>query len=224
MAKRAMIRIDESKCNGCGLCVPSCAEGALQIVDGKARLTSDRHCDGLGACLGECPQGALTVEEREADEFDLQGAMEHVHSHKPSACACPGSAPTVVAGAGGSQLAQWPVQFHLVSANAPYFRNADLLVTADCVPFAMADYHQRYLAGRAVIVGCPKLDETATYVGKLSQIIQQNDLASLTVLIMEVPCCGGMLQIVRSAVAMSGVDIPIREVVVSRQGEVIRES
>jgi Pyruvate/2-oxoacid:ferredoxin oxidoreductase delta subunit len=232
MTKRAIIKIDESKCNGCGLCVPSCAEGALQIVDGKARVVSEKFCDGLGACLGECPQGALTIEERDADEFDMRAAMEYMaksHDHggcpgsramvierkRPDAAQVPAGSPTK------SALGQWPVQLGLVPVQAPYFRNADLLVTADCVPFALPDYHSRYLQGRAVVVGCPKLDETGPYVEKLADIIALNNLKSITILRMEVPCCGGMVRVVKSAAALAGVEVPIEEVVISLEGEVI---
>lgn len=216
--KRKIVRIDEEKCNGCGLCVPSCAEGAIAIVDGKARLIGDRLCDGLGACLGECPRGAITIEEREAEEFEA--AATGVHDH----AGCPGSrARTMARGTAApgpavvqahSELGQWPVQLTLVSPGAPYFKGADLLVAADCVPFAMPDFHRRFLRGRAVAVGCPKLDDAEAYVEKLAEIIRRNDLARLTVVHMEVPCCFGLSRIVGAALAKSGRTVPVEEITV----------
>lgn len=261
--KRLIIKIDEEKCNGCGLCVPNCAEGAIQIVGGKARLVQERFCDGLGACLGHCPQGALTLEEREADDFDEAAVEEHLHRAAapvslPVAgeaggtalpCGCPGStartiarrpAPATPSAAGGaaepkaaelgaaagrmpSELGQWPVQLALVSPTASYFKGAGLLVAADCVPFAYAGFHQDFLRGRAVVIGCPKLDDSGYYVEKLSELIRRNDLRSLTVVHMEVPCCFGLSRIVDEALARSGKSLPVDDVTIGIQGEVLRK-
>lgn len=245
---RKIVKIDQEKCDGCGLCVPSCAEGAIAIIDGKAVLSADNLCDGLGACLGECPRDAITVEEREADEFDEAAVERHLASqgkpaaphHAPAPAAapahhhagggCPGSramsfsrpAESVPASAGSqqSQLAQWPVQLHLVPVTAPYFQGADLLITADCVPVAYAGYHEDFLKGKAVVMGCPKLDDNNFYVQKLTEIFTKSDIRSVTVLKMEVPCCGGIAMAARQALAASGRDIPYREVTISIQGEV----
>ena len=258
---RKIVHIDQEKCDGCGLCVPSCAEGAIKIVDGKAQIAADNLCDGLGACLGDCPQDAITIIERDADEFDeaaveqhLQaqgvahgghGAAAHGHGHqaaapveaKPAQPAqhggCPGSramsfAPKTpdaeapaAAGPQPSQLAQWPVQLHLVPVTAPYFRDADLLITADCVPFAYADYHRDFLAGKAVVIGCPKLDDNGAYTQKLTELFRVSGIKSITVLRMEVPCCGGIVMAARQALAASGMEIPLREVTISIRGEVV---
>lgn len=237
--KRKIVKIDEDKCNGCGLCVPSCAEGAIEIVDGKARLSSEKLCDGLGACLGECPQGAINIEEREAEEFDAEAAAARGHGqgapHEAHHGAghehggCPGSrvvtftrptettAPETPA---QSELGQWPVQLALVSPGAPYLYEADLLVAADCVPFAVPDFHRRFLRRRAVVVGCPKLDDAEGYVEKLAEIIRRNNLRSITVAHMEVPCCFGLGRIVAAAMAKAGCDVPIRDVTVGIDGTV----
>lgn len=239
MATRKIVHIDEEKCNGCGLCIPNCAEGALKIIDGKARLISDVYCDGLGACLGHCPQDAISVIEREAEEFDQKAVDEmmknkEIREEKPSPvhrAGCPGSAmrtiqrPASPASAGEkqpSQLSQWPVQLSLVSPAAPYFKGADLLVTADCVPFAYADYHKDFLRGRAVVVGCPKLDDIEAYISKLEELIRINDLESITVLRMQVPCCGGIAYAVKTARDNAGSDIPIKVVTISIEGQIIK--
>lgn len=240
MATRKIVHIDEEKCNGCGLCIPNCAEGALKIVDGKARLISDVYCDGLGACLGHCPQDAISVIEREADEFNQEAVDEMMKKQEkreekpsPAPChgGCPGSAMRTIQRAASpapsgekqtSQLAQWPVQLSLVSPAAPYFKGADLLVTADCVPFAYADYHKDFLRGRAVVVGCPKLDDIEPYISKLEELIRINDLESITVLRMQVPCCGGMAYAVKTARDNAGSDIPVKVVTISIEGQVIK--
>ena len=236
MAKRKIIRIDEDKCNGCGECVPNCAEGALKIVDGKARLVSDVFCDGLGACLGHCPQDAITIEEREARDFDERKATEHKtmqdaahHSHGHARC--PGSkmmdltekhtrekaaCPT---GKSPSELRQWPVQIMLVPPNAPYFNGADLLIAADCVPFAYPDFHRDLLKGKVLLVGCPKLDDADFYREKIGQIVKLNDVRSITYAHMEVPCCSGLIGITKDAIKASGKDIPFKDVTVSIRGE-----
>jgi Pyruvate/2-oxoacid:ferredoxin oxidoreductase delta subunit len=238
MAMRNIVKIDEDKCNGCGLCVTACAEGAIQIIDGKARLVSDTYCDGLGACLGHCPEDAITIEQREAAEFDEEAVQAHLgHEPKPAEplFACPGLAmhqfapeppaaqPADRQGAPvPSQLGQWPVQLTLLPPHAPCFANADLLLVADCVPFAMPDFHQRLLKGRSIAVGCPKLDDARSYIEKLAQILQANNLQGLTVVHMEVPCCSGLTHVARQAIARSGKPVSFQDVTVSLRGEVIR--
>jgi Fe-S-cluster-containing hydrogenase component 2 len=245
--KRKIVQIDESLCNGCGLCVSSCAEGAIQVVDGKARLVSDVYCDGLGACLADCPQGAISIIEREAAEFDEAAAHRHVAQlHAPRSMAnghsgaCPGmrvqdlrpiapEPPASMAGGGSSAtlpaarsaLGNWPVQLHLVPATAPYLRDADLLLVADCVPFALADFHERFLRGRPVVIACPKLDNTRPYVEKLAAMFTTAAIRSLTVVHMEVPCCMGLMRIACAAKQAAGVDVPIDEVVISTRGQVL---
>lgn len=247
---RKIVKIDPDKCNGCGECVPSCAEGAITIINGKAVLSADNLCDGLGACLGECPLDAITVEEREADGFDEDAVEKHlaaqgkpapVHQHAPqqpvpaqhqhAGGGCPGSramsfarpqeeATTDVAGSRQSQLAQWPVQLHLVSTTAPYFQDADLLITADCVPVAYAGYHEDFLKGKAVVMGCPKLDDNNFYTQKLTELFSKSEVKSITVLKMEVPCCGGIAVAARQALTASGKQIPYREVTIGIKGEI----
>ncbi len=232
--RRHIVVIDEEKCNGCGQCAAACAEGAIQVVAGKARLVKEEYCDGLGACLGECPQDAIRVDERVAEAFDPEATEEHLrrlgrssasaHQHAPAGCpsaAARAFTPAAAARPTGqaSALGQWPVQLHLVSPAAPYFRGADLLVTADCVPFAYADYHADLLAGKAVVVGCPKLDDTAPYIEKLAAIFSTSDVRSVTVAIMEVPCCRGLVQVVQRALAQSGKDLPLEIVTISIRGE-----
>lgn len=259
MAVRKIVCIDESKCNGCGLCIPNCAEGALDIIEGKAKLIKEIYCDGLGACLGHCPQDAITIIERDADEFNEEAVQEMLKEHgttiKPSHTAsiggcpgstvrqfnheehaheggCPGSRMRIIQGKEiietedvklSSKLRQWPVQLQLVPASAPYLKNADLLVTADCVPFAYANYHNDFLKDKAVVVGCPKLDDTMYYSEKLKDIISLNDLESITVLRMEVPCCGGISQAAKMGRDMSGINIPIKVITISVEGEVLRK-
>ncbi len=233
--KRKIIRIDEEKCNGCGLCVPSCKEGALQIIDGKAKLVSDVYCDGLGDCLGECPEGAITIEEREADAFDEKAATEHVKELNkdevaPLACGCPGTmaksindASTPCSGSAPvdqrSELRHWPVQLLLVPVDAPFLKNSDLLLTADCVPVAMPDFHAKILKGKTVIIGCPKFDDVKFYIEKLSEIIKASDIASLTVVRMEVPCCSGLKHVAQEAMALSGKTIELHDIEIGIEGE-----
>lgn len=255
--KREIIHIDEELCNGCGLCVPNCAEGAIRIVDGKARVVADKYCDGLGACLGHCPQGALSIEVREADPFDeraveeLLGRGETVAA--PAAPAAP-STPTAAprsggcpsarlvtlspcqtanapavrpAGTGGavSALAHWPVQIRLVPEDAPFLRDAHLLLTADCVAVALPDYHATWLPGRAVLLGCPKFDDAELYIERLAAVFRANELKSVTVLEMEVPCCANMGRITAEAVRRSGRKLRFERVIVAREGHVLsRES
>ncbi|HVP91361.1 MAG TPA: 4Fe-4S dicluster domain-containing protein [Terriglobales bacterium] len=250
MSKRTIIEIDRGLCNGCGLCTTACAEGALALdAENKAVLVREIFCDGLGACLDVCPTGALKVVERESVAYDARRAFEHVletrgaaaaakvHGAKParrgeSSCGCPGSAAREIpgtegpdegpSGPGKSRLSQWPIQLHLVSPSAPYFKGADLLVAADCTAFALGGFHETLLRGKKLIIACPKLDETAGYVEKLAEIIRENGLRSLTVAIMTVPCCSGLERIVREAVDLSGRPLEVRKVVVGIDGRVVR--
>lgn len=276
MAKRKIINIDENKCTGCAQCIPNCPEGALQIIDGKARLISDLFCDGLGACMGYCPEGAINIEEREAAPYDEKKVMENIikqgknvikahlehlkehgemsllkealgvlekkgikdplhEAHKNGASsvhahdgACPGSmamdlrktkkTDTPVSEA-ESELRQWPIQIKLVSPRAPYLKGADLLIAADCVPFAYANFHSVLLKGKILLIGCPKLDDAAFYAEKITEIFKNNDIKSVTCAHMEVPCCFGLVSIIKEAIMVSGKDIPFEEVTISRKGD-----
>ena len=287
---REIVKIDEELCNGCGDCVPNCHEGALQIIDGKARLISELMCDGLGACLGHCPQGAITIENREADEYDeevvisqmiksgkatvfahlkhlqehgengflnealtyikanrdlmpfkisevhelLHGEKEHKHEAVGAGCGCAGSAPQSFnvaglkmaspAGEVPSQLTQWPVQLHLINPSTSYFHGADLLVAADCAGFAYGNFHNDFIKGRKMIIACPKLDQGKDiYVQKLVKLIDESRVNTITVVIMEVPCCGGLSQMVQMATHAASRKVPVKEVVISIRGEVLAE-
>ena len=273
MAKRKIIKIDEDKCNGCGECIPNCPEGALQIIEGKARLVSDLFCDGLGACIGHCPQGAIDIEERETEAYNERKVMENIIKQGPAVIAahlkhlkehnefkllgeamefmkgkglalpelqgahshgsggCPGSriidrknntsakkdSPTEVRAQ--SELKQWPIQLNLVPENAPYLKNADLLIAADCVPFAYANFHSDLLKGKTLLVGCPKLDDLEFYREKVGRIIKNNGPKSVTYAHMEVPCCFGLIGIIEDAIASSGKNIPFKDVTITLQGE-----
>ncbi len=282
--KRKIIQINEELCNGCGLCVPNCQEGALQIIDGKARLVSDLFCDGLGACIGHCPEGAIEVIEREAAPYDevrvmevivpkgrntILAHLEHLRDHGETGyletairylkehqidmspdpvsdipvhnAGCPGARqmdfridagkvqaaaiPVEETSAGPpSELRQWPVQLHLLNPLANYFREAAVVLAADCAAFAMGDFHQRYLKGKSIAIACPKLDiNKDAYVEKLTAMIRDSGICSLTVVMMEVPCCGGLLQFARMAREAAGSDIAIRKAVISIRGELISE-
>ncbi len=250
MALRKIVKIDEERCDGCGLCVPSCVEGAIQIIDGKARIVKEEYCDGLGACLGECPQGAITIEEREAEKFDPDAVEEYlagtkeiqapekkqelqkVVSHQSG---CPGSTPMSfnraelqqpssgkgVDSAIPSQLANWPVQLRLVPVSAPYLKNAKLVIAADCVPFTFADFHRRFLAGKILLIGCPKLDDAEFYTDKLTEMFNTNDIQTIDVVYVEVPCCFGLVQIVKLAVERSGKKIPLTLTRIGIHGSVL---
>ena len=232
---RKIIRIDEEKCNGCGVCVPACAEGALQIIDGKAKLVSEKYCDGLGACLGECPQGAITIEERVAEEFDEEAAQHHMQEeHTPEELPCGCSSATVTCfdsqaaehpaeGTAGpapvSMLAHWPVQLTLVPPAAPFLQGARLVLAADCVPFAYAGFHQDFLGDRALLVACPKLDDFQAHLDKLTEILRQSQVESLDVVHMEVPCCSGLVHMAKQAILASGRDIPLSEITIGIRGD-----
>lgn len=277
--KRTIIKIDEELCNGCSACVSGCHEGALQMIDGKARIISELFCDGLGACIGECPVGAITLEEREAEPYDERAVMEriskqgertviahlkHLKEHNENkyfqqginylkemgikidmsaltqiqenkkAHGCPGSremsfAPMTVAATSKStesfsQLRQWPVQLHLLNPGASYFTGADVVLAADCVAYTYADFHNRFLAGKILAIACPKLDSNKeSYVEKLTAMIDQSNINTLTVVIMEVPCCGGLLQIAKTALSKASRKIPLKLVIIGIKGEILSE-
>ncbi len=235
MALRNIVKIDEEKCDGCGQCVIACAEGAIKIVDGKAKLVSEIYCDGLGACIGHCPQDAITIEKRQAAEFDEEATKAHLaqqqESPKQADFVCPGmriqklrekGRPVDSTAQVPSLLSQWPVQLKLVSPSAPYFNNADLLLVADCVPFAMGDFHSRFLKDNSIAVGCPKLDDTEFYIEKLAAILKANKLNSLTVIHMEVPCCSGLTHIARQAISKNKIEMSFEDVTIDLQGNVSR--
>jgi Fe-S-cluster-containing hydrogenase component 2 len=246
---RKIIRIDEEKCDGCGVCVPACVEGALQIVDGKAKLISEVYCDGLGACLGECPQGAITIEEREAGEFDEEAAKRHLtegeHDKGELACGCPSTTvtqferqelpcgcPSATVTEFGkkepatvhpvrqqSMLGHWPFQLALVPPRAPFLQGSAVLLTADCVPFAYAGFHHDFLKDHALLVACPKLDDFQAHLSKLTAILLESQVKSLAVVHMEVPCCSGLVRMAQQAILASGRDIPLSEVTIGVRGE-----
>jgi NAD-dependent dihydropyrimidine dehydrogenase PreA subunit len=202
MVKRAIVKIDEEKCNGCGLCIPKCAEGALKLVDGKAKLVSDVYCDGLGACLGTCPQDAIRVIERDASAFDEEATKEYQRSqNRPS------------------RLRNWPVQLNLVNPRAPFFKGADLLIMADCVPVASPDWQGTLLKGQVVLVGCPKFDDVPAYLEKLTDIFKYNELKRVTIVHMEVPCCSGLVGLLVKAIKDAGKNVPLERLVLSVEGE-----
>jgi NAD-dependent dihydropyrimidine dehydrogenase PreA subunit len=275
--KRSIIKIDEEKCNGCGICIQNCPEGAMQLIDGKARLISDLFCDGLGACIGHCPQGAIFIEERKADEYNesrvmenivkqgenvIKAHLEHLKGHGQTKylneaidflhkknipnlleekgkkneklpCGCPGSKVVDlrydIKGCGIttdntnvnsiSQLRQWPVQITLVPPTAPYLDNADLLIAADCVPFAYPNFHNDFLKGKILLVGCPKLDDIDAYGQKFRLILKNNNIKSVNYVHMEVPCCYGMIDIIKEAILDSGKNIPFKATMISIKGE-----
>jgi ferredoxin len=272
--KRKIIEIDDSKCNGCGLCIPDCPEGALQMIDGKARLVSDLFCDGLGACIGHCPQGAISVVEREAEAYNeeivmrdmiipkgentIKAHLKHLKDHneegyyniaikvlkdaglevpveEPQGHACAGMCPGTLAKSIvkeetsdttdvkiSSQLRQWPVEMHLLNPAAQYFNNADLLIAADCTAFSYGNFHNDFIKGRVVIIFCPKLDHSSDeYIEKMTAILSQNEIKSITIARMEVPCCGGTTAIVQEAMARSGKDIKLDIKTISINGEIL---
>ena len=278
MIKRGIIRIDEKRCNGCGLCIPNCPEGALQIIDGKARLVSDLFCDGLGACIGHCPEGAIEIIERKAEPYDerrtmlkniipagdntIRAHLEHLRDHNQKKLlqeafevlkeegienpledkmeghkhfdGCPGARMMDFSEASNedgseegkrvSQLRQWPVQLHLVSPMAPYFQGKDIVIAADCVGYALGDFHKDYLKGKSLAIGCPKLDsEQEIYVEKVTSLIDDAKVNTITVMIMEVPCCGGLLSVVEQGAEKAKRKIPIKAIVVGIQGDIRSE-
>jgi ferredoxin len=246
MMKRKIITIDEKKCNGCGLCVEACHEGALQLIDGKAKLVSEAYCDGLGDCLPECPTGAITIEEREAAPYDEEAVKAHVakktlkestahDKEEKLPCGCPGTqtkilkrenAPTNITPSielqNESQLQQWPCQIKLVPINAPYLNNAHLLIAADCTAYAYTNLHQDFMRNKITLIGCPKLDNT-DYSEKLTAILNVHEIKSITILRMEVPCCGGLVKAVQKALLTSGKMIPWQIVTISTTGKIIEE-
>ncbi len=250
--KRKIIEIDEELCDGCGDCVTACEEGAIQIVNGKAKVVKDMFCDGLGACIGDCPLDALKIIERDADAFDEEAVKEHLAgmqqektvADEPMACGCPSSniqtfiptspcqaanrptsmerpdsAPT---GRAESMLSNWPIQINLIPPHAPFLKGSDLLVAADCVPASYPNFHQDFLRDKTLLLGCPKLDDAEAYIEKFAAIFQTAGIKSLTVVIMEVPCCSGLPMIIKRALEVSGMEIPVEEVVVSiREGKIL---
>ncbi|MBI5249155.1 MAG: 4Fe-4S binding protein [Desulfomonile tiedjei] len=241
--KRNIIEIDEELCDGCGQCITTCAEGALEIVDGKAKLVSERYCDGLGACLSGCPTGALKVIQRDADDFDEEAVHEHLEElkqeeapqEKTLACGCPSATlqtfnrpvysqmPEEHHSQASSALRHWPVQIRLVPPTAPFLRNADLLVAADCTPIAYPAFHRDFLEGKAVMIGCPKFDDAQSYVEKFAQIFHANTIKSVTVVVMEVPCCSGLPLIVKRAMELAGKTVPMEQVVISASGDILKK-
>jgi ferredoxin len=277
--KRNIIRIDEEKCTGCGQCMPNCPEGAIQIIDGKARLVSDLFCDGLGACLGHCPEEAISIEEREAEPYDERSVMENVAKQGPNVIkahlehlkghgqveywrqavaflkekglpnpedapapqdaahahsGCPGSRSLRFAGSGagpkdeqgrrGSHLSHWPVQMHLISPMAEQYQGADVLLSADCVAYTVGDFHKDFLKGKALAIACPKLDEgQEIYIEKIRALIDDAKINTLTVMIMQVPCCRGLLQLAKEAAAQASRKVPVKCIVVGLQGDILRQ-
>ena len=213
--KRKIVNIDENPCNGCGNCIPKCAEGALQIVNGKAKIIKDVYCDGLGACLGECPQGAITITEREAEPFNETEVHEYLKNKTNP------TAPINNQAIQTPQKPQWPVKLNLVPPKAPFFENADLLFAADCAPVALKNFHDSLMPGKRVIIGCPKFDDARAYAQKLTEILKQNNIASVTVVHMEVPCCTGLKWAVNKALEASGKQIPTKEYEVKIGGEIV---
>jgi NAD-dependent dihydropyrimidine dehydrogenase PreA subunit len=226
---RKIIAINEDICTGCGECIPNCAEGSLRIVDGKARLVEDKLCDGLGACLGHCPLGALTIIEREAEDFDQEAVDQFLAAEKkgcPSAQIktmqpCDYGTANVPSAQQGCALSHWPVQIRLIPPSAPFLENCDLLIAADCAAVACASLQQDYLQGRKVMMGCPKFDDQQLYVDRFTELFKTRVLKSVTILIMEVPCCSAMLQLVKIAHNQAGATVPVRQVVISTQGVVL---
>ena len=260
-ATRKIVHIDEEKCDGCGTCVPSCAEGAIQVIDGKARLIADNLCDGIGDCLGDCPRGAITIETREAEAFDEDAVREHLtdisppkqcegtsehHAQGEAPCGCPGEmarilhpdfpnastvepveAPTTAGGEHGparSMLGHWPVQLHLLPIRGEMWEAKDVLFAADCVGFAMPDFHERLLAGHSLVIACPKLDEASVYAKKLAAIFAANGIRSVTVAHMEVPCCNGLVLLVKQALKAAGKsDMKFRDLMIGVDGRIRQE-
>jgi len=240
---RKIIEIDDELCDGCGECVPECAEGAIQIVDGKARLVSESYCDGLGACLGECPNGAITMVEREAEDFDEEAVEAFLKEKEekplgiPLACGCPSTQVQTFIPKVSSQeamdepaqpetkstLSHWPVQINLVPPIAPFLRGADLLVAADCTSAAYPNFHQDFLKGKVLMIGCPKFDDVEEYIQKFTEIFKIADTKSVTALVMEVPCCSSLPVILRRAMQAAGKAIPVEQIVISTRGDILKK-
>ena len=242
--RRKIIEIDEERCDGCGLCIIGCAESALKIIDGKAKVVADKFCDGLGACIGECPNDALTIVEKETDEFDEIAVEKHLaqmekkqaHEAPAPLTGCPSAtlqsfAPTACQKAnqptahegGASALSHWPVQIRLVPPHAPFLKNANLLVSADCTALAYPDFHGRFLKGKVVLMGCPKFDDVQDYIDRFAAIFSQSDIASVTAVIMEVPCCSGLPYIIKKGMEKAGKTVPMETVVISTRGEILEQ-
>lgn len=236
---RKIIEIDEELCDGCGKCVPGCAEGALQIIDGKARVVADKYCDGLGDCVGECPTGALKIIEREADEFDKEAVEEYLTEKEMTVlpCGCPSSniqtfetfascqeanKPADIGESSESALTHWPVQIRLVPASAPFLQGADLLILADCGAVAFPTLHRDLLKGKVVMMGCPKFDDVHDYINRFADIFKIAGIKSVTTVVMEVPCCSGLPMIVKKGMEAAGKEIPMEKVVLSTRGEIIK--
>jgi len=230
---RKIVKIDEEKCNGCGVCIPACAEGALKIIGGKAKLVSEIYCDGLGACLGKCPQDAITIEEREAPEFDEEATEQYLEKKAEEELACGCSSATVAqfekdittarreTGEQPSLLRHWPVQLTLVPPAAPFLQEADVVLAAHCTPFAYAGFHNAFLRDHSLLIACPKLDDFQAHLNKLTEVLKQSSIKSLKVVHMEVPCCSGLLHLANMAVQQSGKDIPVSEVTISPEGKIL---
>jgi NAD-dependent dihydropyrimidine dehydrogenase PreA subunit len=247
--KRKIIEIDEEKCTGCGSCVIACAEGALEIINGKAKVVSDIFCDGLGACIGECPEGALKITQREAPKFDEQAVEEHLENLNKSenekhtkiqepghvACGCPGSQTMtftecdnadnqIVERRVKSQLRQWPIQMHLISPTAPYYQGADILLSADCVAYSLGGFHPEQMKGKSIAIACPKLDQRQEiYIEKIRSWIDDAKINTLTVITMQVPCCSGLVYIAKEGAARANRKVPIKNIVVGLQGDILHE-
>jgi NAD-dependent dihydropyrimidine dehydrogenase PreA subunit len=225
MGTRKIIEIDRDLCNGCGLCTTACDEGALALdEENKAVLVREIFCDGMGMCLNVCPTGALTITDRESPAYDMEATKKHVlETRGPEAVALVHTDPGTEGGPAPSEISQWPIQLHLISPQAPYFQGADLLVAADCTAFSLGSFHHDLLKGRKMVIACPKLDDTEGYTEKLAELIRLNQPSSLTVAIMTVPCCNGLIRMVQMAVQASGVDIPIETVVIGIDGKIVSQ-
>jgi ferredoxin len=237
--KRKIIQIDEDKCDGCGVCVPSCAEGAIQIVDGKARIVDDRFCDGLGACMGECPRDALTMVEKETEEFDPEAVEEHLRNLETQEESCPsGVCPSSKLHTfetprqqasdeslpeSESMLTNWPVKIQLVPPKAPFLKGADLLILADCMPVAFPTLHRDFLAGKTVLIGCPKFSDAEEYIDKFAGIFAEANIKSVTVAVMEVPCCSGLPAMVKKGMEKANRQVPMEKIVISAKGEILEK-
>jgi Pyruvate/2-oxoacid:ferredoxin oxidoreductase delta subunit len=238
---RRIIEIDEALCNGCGQCVPSCAEGAIEIVDNKARLIGDKYCDGLGACIGECPEGALKIVEREAEDFDVQAVHEHIENKSKDSspkevslpCGCPSTQmrsfnqreqlKSTPVSESHSALMHWPVKIRLIAPTVPFLKDADIVVAADCSPVACGNFHRNYLENKVIMIGCPKFDDMDIYRNKFIEIFKKSGIKSVTTISMEVPCCSGLPSVVKEALRSTGKPIPLEEIVISIRGEVLKK-